>query len=237
MIRMAGLVRNNSDMMLCEVLGYRSYSRLMEDGFSGNISQRRFEIVLEDYFKQINEASMADVLLNMLGRAVEFAKTKAIKALGTFASFLKKIIQAILKFKEKHPVIFWMLVCIVIMLISSVLSSAAHAEVKSPSGKTMSADHINAIVGALEDISRAAPDPASNTVFKIGDFQKALIDARDNPQHILDLSKQGFFQDAYKTAADMLHKNAETFKQSGDTSGVADYVGRLVGIGKSMIIR
>jgi len=233
----AGLITDRSDKMLCEVRGYSSYSTLINDGFSGKITQRKFEIILEDYFKKLNEASTADVLLNMLGKAVEYVKTKAIKALGAFASFLKKVVRVILTFKDKHPIIFWASVSIVIMLISSVLSLVAQAEVKSPSGKTLNADSVNMIIGVLEDMSRAAPDQTSDTAMKIGEFQKALLAARDNPNQILDLSQQGFFQEAFKHASDVLIKTGEEIRKSGGAEKLADYANKLMSIGKSMAFR
>lgn len=219
------------DKMLFEVRGYNSHSKLIEDAVLDRITESEFDEILNEYlqeaFLQDIKSVMNGVILPLLKNAISWIGKIGTKSIN----IIIKILDVILKFKQKHPLLFYSILCIIFMILISIISDGTHAAVKNPSGKTMSRDEIDTVIGAMEKISQGG-DRTSELALEIGKFQSELIKGRDNPEYLVDLAKDGKFKIFYEKSMQFL----SNVKSDVSILQYKQFIEKLISIGKSMQI-
>ena len=106
---------------------------------------------LTDWFEKLN-----DVIMNLMFTMLE----KGFKALDSFKKFFKVVINKVVTFKEKNPVVFrTIMITLVLLVLFFVLCSAAASTDKRPPVGV-----INAAIGFLHDINAKGDSNIDNSI-------------------------------------------------------------------------
>jgi hypothetical protein len=173
---------------------------------------------LTDWFERINDG-IRNLMLTML--------EKGIKALDSFKKFFKVVIDKVVTFKEKNPVVFrTVMITLVLLVLFFVLCSAAVSPDKRPPVGV-----INAAIGFLHDINAKGDSNIDNSI---------LLKAQ---AYLLELKKSGtelnVGEDAVKAAngaIDIIQQDIQEFNKSGGTDQTtANYLMKLAEQGARLV--
>jgi hypothetical protein len=173
---------------------------------------------LTDWFERINDG-IRNLMLTML--------EKGMKALDSFKKFFKVVIDKVVTFKEKNPVVFrTIMITLVLLVLFFVLCSAAASPDKRPP-----AGVINAAIGFLHDISVKGDSSIDSSV-----LMKAQA-------YLFELKKSGtelnVGEDAVKAAngaINIIQQDIQEFKKSGGTDETtANYLMKLAEQGAKLV--
>ena len=196
----------NNDNMLFEVNGYTNYSKLFEDYDSDRLSINEFDETLDKYLNMVSTQllkegiildkvmdSILGVVANLFLGMVNLIK----KGIAFIIKIISKIIGFIIKFKQKHPIIFKMCVIILLMMILVAMS----ADSAQAGQATMSPDMIDMLQGHLQTIIANTTDP--DVLKALNELQSLLNDVESgkiaadslaNDSRLIAL-KQGLFKE------------------------------------------
>ena len=173
---------------------------------------------LTDWFERVNDG-IRNLMLTML--------EKGTKALDSFKKFFKVVIDKVVTFKEKNPVVFrTIMITLILLVLFFVLCSAAASPDKRPP-----AGVINAAIGFLHDISTKGDSSIDSSV-----LMKAQA-------YLFELKKSGtelnVGEDAVKAAngaINILQQDIQEFKKSGGTDETtANYLMKLAEQGAKLV--
>lgn len=173
---------------------------------------------LTDLIERINDG-IRNLMLTML--------EKGLKALDAFKKFFKTIIDKIVAFKEKNPVVFrTILITLVLLVLFFVLCSAAASQDKRPP-----AGVINAAIGFIREIKQSGGSSIDDGV-----LMKAQA-------YLFELKKTGteikVGEEAVKAAngaISIVQQNIQDYKNSGGTDDTtAQYLMKLAEQGAKLV--
>jgi hypothetical protein len=173
---------------------------------------------LTEWFERINDG-IRNLMLVML--------EKGMKALDSFKKFFKVVIDKVVTFKEKNPVVFrTIMITLVLLVLFFVLCSAAASTDKRPPVGV-----INAAIGFLHDINAKGDSNIDNSI---------LLKAQ---AYLLELKKSGtelnVGEDAVKAAngaIDIIQQDIQEFNKSGGTDQTtANYLMKLAEQGARLV--
>ena len=152
---------------------------------------------------------------------------KGMKALDSFKKFFKVVIDKVISFKEKNPVVFrTVMITLVLLVLFFVLCSAAASTDKRPPVGV-----INAAIGFLHDINAKGDSNIDNSI---------LLKAQ---AYLLELKMSGtelnVGEDAVKAAngaIDIIQQDIQEFNKSGGTDQTtANYLMKLAEQGARLV--
>ena len=176
------------------------------------------EGLIGDWFERVNDG-IRNLMLTML--------EKGMKALDSFKKFFKVVIDKVISFKEKNPVVFrTVMITLVLLVLFFVLCSAAASTDKRPPVGV-----INAAIGFLHDINAKGDSNIDNSI---------LLKAQ---AYLLELKKSGtelnVGEDAVKAAngaIDIIQQDIQEFNKSGGTDQTtANYLMKLAEQGALLV--
>jgi hypothetical protein len=152
---------------------------------------------------------------------------KGFKALDSFKKFFKVVIDKVISFKEKNPVVFrTVMITLVLLVLFFVLCSAAASTDKRPPVAV-----INAAIGFLHDINAKGDSNIDNSI---------LLKAQ---AYLFELKKSGtelnVGEEAIKAAngaIDIIQQDIQEFNKSGGTDQTtANYLMKLAEQGARLV--
>ena len=176
------------------------------------------EGLIGDWFERVNDG-IRNLMLTML--------EKGMKALDSFKKFFKVVIDKVISFKEKNPVVFrTVMITLVLLVLFFVLCSAAASTDKRPPVGV-----INAAIGFLHDINAKGDSNIDNSI---------LLKAQ---AYLLELKMSGtelnVGEDAVKAAngaIDIIQQDIQEFNKSGGTDQTtANYLMKLAEQGARLV--
>jgi hypothetical protein len=162
------------------------------------------EVLIGDWLKKLTDwfEKLNDGIKNLMFTMLE----KGFKALDSFKKFFKVVIDKVISFKEKNPVVFrTVMITLVLLVLFFVLCSAAASTDKRPPVAV-----INAAIGFLHDINAKGDSNIDNSI---------LLKAQ---AYLFELKKSGtelnVGEEAIKAAngaIDIIQQDIQEFNKSG----------------------
>lgn len=254
--------------LMLESHGFKNVDGLFEAAINKKISDKVFNRILDGYFNILNEEDstgmgVASKVLSVMQKIVDSIKNRTLKASVAVMSMINKSVTFIFKFKEKHPVLFWIIVASAVLIIYMLLSSSASAEVRDRFGPSHGFDpknpnpsnyptpeySVSETIGFLDKWKNSIKPVNANDsslVDLLGNLQNALAKAKDNPNVVLDLKQPGAFRDAYEQAVTIFRDTYESLGKTGhqipgfdkgNTYEMAKYINTLRDAGRAFIAK
>jgi len=172
---------------------YLIFERAFEYGERQLIEEGIFDLIKKGYDKageilsNIGEDIKAawkkasDFYLNMMIKAMDLAS----RGIEFFSKYARKVLDAIDRFQEKHPILYKIIVAVIIILIIYALFGSSNAQAAVQVGdKTMTDGEYKAVQGVLETASRNAPVGDVGFRTAVGEAQVALQQAHQAGESI-----------------------------------------------------
>lgn len=203
-------------MKVYSFMEYCNIDKTTDDFICGKISESQFINYLN--FENLNESFfnfssyLKEKVLNVLYTFLVKATQIGFKVLEKIKIFLNSIFDKFSKWKEKHPVLYKViLVTIITILLMIVSASSAYAQ---KTGNPIPANQINVAIGWLEMIK-------GKTDLDVLEVNKAiahLIDLRDGNIEITQFSQEviDIANSAVETSGDMISNAKENLDKGDD---------------------
>lgn len=155
---------------------------------------------------------VSDFYLNMMIKAMGLAS----RGIQFFSKYARKVLDAIDKFQEKHPILYKIIVAVIIILIIYALFGSSNAQAAVRVGdKTMTDTEYKAVQGVLETASRDASIADVGFRTAVGEAQVALQQAHQTGESININDLAPTVQEAWSIVDTTLNTAAQGDKAAG----------------------
>lgn len=206
------------DKMLVEVGGYTSHSKLIEDVILEKITEDKFNVILNEYIEEALIQNIGASVVNIILPLIRNAMNWITSSLNKVIAILIKIIDAILKFKEKHPKI----VNVTLMVVFSfVLSALTHHAMHHPPE-----DAPEVFETVLSKLVSATTNNAE-LLHQIQLIDSEISKARGNVQQLIQFVQGGGLKPVYQVLTNLFTNLQKTI----DPTYYKNYLANLVTFG------